>query len=130
MKKVISIILVLLGLTSMVSAFEIPENPDRKISIALLVGRKSTNLTYEYSCWRYLFLDYFPYRDTAKQTGTCESTNLGANIRIPWSPNITVDFTYMHINSNSIINEIPFELYEMRINEIGRDLLFSLRYFF
>jgi len=130
MKKIITIILMLIALTTTVRSFEIKDNPDRRISVALLIGRRSLDLTYEYAGWRYMFLNYFPYRDIAKQTGIKESTSVGANIRIPWSPGFTVDFSYIHINTNTTINEIPFELYETKINEYGHDLLLSLRYYF
>lgn len=129
MKKTINVILLLLTFSSLAQAFEIPENPDRRVSAALLIGRRSLDLTYEYAGWRYLY-GLWPFRDTAKQNGTRETTSIGANIRIPWTPNITVDFSYIHINSNVKLDEIPFKFYELKINEYGRDILFSLRYYF
>lgn len=75
--------LFMLGMVCTVKAYEIPENPDRKISIGFTFDRYALKGDYNSPAT-------FPIPAiTLKDAGTYEQNNFKGDLRIPLSPSLT-----------------------------------------
>jgi len=129
MKRItIVVLLLVVGLMSGYG-YEIKGNPDQKLSIAIFASRTSLDLNYEYEGWRYNYLYWYPLRYSMKQEGTYKDTQTGINIRIPWTPSLTLDLNCSHVNGTTEVKENPWESDAVFADQFGYTFGVGIRFY-